>query len=71
MQKFTGTVRTNDLEGGFFELVTDDGRTYRLEGGAGLSAGKRVHVHGNVETGGFGIHMTSTPAIKVSRVEPA
>jgi hypothetical protein len=71
MAKFTGTVRFNDLEGGFHELVTDDGDTYRLEGGGKLEAGKRVTIHGNVESGGFGIHMTGTPSIKVTKVEPA
>ena len=69
MAKFTGTVRKNDLEGGFFELHTDDGDVYRLEGGGKLSAGAKVIVHGTVESGGFGIHMTG-PAIKVDRVEP-
>ncbi len=69
MAKFIGTVRKNDLEGGFFELHTDDGDVYRLEGGGKLSAGAKVTVHGTVESGGFGIHMTG-PAIKVDRVEP-
>ena len=70
MAKFTGTVRRNDLEGGFFELHTDDGAIYRLEGAAKLSAGARVVVHGKVKSGGFGIHM-SGPALAVERVEPA
>ena len=69
MAKFSGTIRKSDLEGGFFELVTDDGDVYRLEGAAKVSDGDRVTVHGTVEDGGFGIHM-SGPAIKVSRVEP-
>ena len=29
---FTGTVRHNDLEGGFLELVTQGGDVYRLNG---------------------------------------
>jgi formylmethanofuran dehydrogenase subunit C len=70
MAKFTGTVRYNDLEGGFHELVTDDGDSYRLEGGGKLEDGKRVTVHGDVDAGGFGIQM-SGPSIKVSKVEPA
>lgn len=69
MASFSGTVQHNDLEGGFFELHTNDGKTYRLQGGKGLSAGAKVVVHGTVESGGFGIHM-SGPAIKVDRVEP-
>lgn len=69
-EKFTGTVRKNDLEGGFHELVTDDGDTYRLEGAGDLTVGQRVTVHGRLEEGGFGFHM-SGPAIRVKRIEPA
>ena len=70
MASFSGTVKHNDLEGGFFELHTDDGNTYRLQGATGLSAGAKVVVHGTIESGGFGIQM-SGPAIKVDRVESA
>lgn len=69
MAKFTGTVRHNDLEGGFLELHTNDGDVYRLEGGGKVSAGDKVTVHGTVESGGFGIQM-SGPAIKVDKIEP-
>jgi hypothetical protein len=68
MATYTGTVRHNDLEGGFFELVADDGKTYRLAGVRDLSVGDRVRVHGNVEVGGFGIHM-SGPSIAVQKIE--
>ena len=68
MAKFTGTLRYNDLEGGFFELVADDGNVYRLEGAFDCEAGTRVRVHGKSESGGFGIHM-SGPAITVDRIE--
>ena len=71
MATITGTVRHNDLEGGFFELEADDGTTYRLEGGAGLQAGKRVTVDGDVQAPGFGIHMVSSPVLKVRKVQPA
>lgn len=67
MAKFTGTVRKNDLEGGFLELETDEGDVYRLEG-ASPAVGARVRVHGKVESGGFGIHM-SGPAIQVNKIE--
>ncbi len=70
MASFNGTVRHNDLEGGFFELHTDEGKTYRLQGAKGLSAGAKVVVHGTVESGGFGIQM-SGPAINVDKIEPA
>ncbi|MBL9107063.1 MAG: hypothetical protein JNL82_39550 [Myxococcales bacterium] len=66
-ESFTGTVRHNDLEGGFFELVTDDGDVYRLSK-CGAKAGQRVKVQGKVEGGGFGIHM-SGPSIEVKSLE--
>ena len=67
MATYTGTVQKNDLEGGFLELKTDDGHVYRLEGAA-PEAGTRVRVEGDVEHGGFGIHM-SGPALKVRSCE--
>ena len=68
---FTGTLRHNDLEGGFFELVTENGDVYRLEGDGPFDAGARVTVHGNKRAAGFGIHMVSAPVIEVARVEAA
>lgn len=70
MPKHTGTLRRNDLEGGFYELHTDDGAVLRLEGGSGLEDGRRVTVHGKIEQGGFGFHM-SGPSLRVDRIEPA
>ncbi|MCB9569174.1 MAG: hypothetical protein H6710_18500 [Myxococcales bacterium] len=67
MAKFTGTIRRNDLEGGFFELVTSGGDVYRLSDAGKARAGDRVSVEGKVESGGFGIHM-SGPSIKVERI---
>jgi hypothetical protein len=63
MASYTGTVRFNDLEGGFHELVTDDGDVYRLSK-CSAKPGQRVKVTGKVEGGGFGIHM-SGPSIEV------
>ncbi len=68
MATYTGTVRHNDLEGGFFELVTDKGEVLRLVGGQ-PTAGQRVRVTGKVERGGFGIHM-SGPSLSVDTMEP-
>jgi len=68
MAKFTGTVRINELEGGFLELATDDGDVYRLDGTVEVEAGARVRVTGKVQSDGFSIHM-SGPAIAVERVE--
>lgn len=48
MATFTGTVRHNDLEGGFFELVTDDGDVYRLSK-CTAKAGQRVKIQGKVD----------------------
>jgi hypothetical protein len=67
MATFTGTVQKNDLEGGFLELVTETGDTYRLSG-ASPTPGQRVRVTGRVESGGFGIHM-SGPSIEVESIE--
>jgi hypothetical protein len=66
MATFTGTVRKNDLEGGFFELATSSG-TYRLSKHGKASAGDKVEVEGEIESGGFGIQM-SGPSIKVSSI---
>ena len=68
MATFTGTIRKNDLEGGFFELQTESGDTYRLEGASDVADGDKVEVEGDVESGGFGIHMTGAPALKVKSV---
>ena len=59
-KKLKGTIRKNDLEGGFWELEADDGERYQLRGGGdGLCVeGQRVEVEGSVDKGGFGIGMT-------------
>lgn len=69
-KQFIGTVRMNDLEGGFLELVTDEGEVYRLSqpGKSSASVGARVKVTGRVERGGFGIHM-SGPSIEVEKID--
>lgn len=67
-ESYSGTVRKNDLEGGFLELVTDGGDVYRLQGDTGSAKpGDTVTVTGSVERGGFGIHM-SGPALKVESI---
>ena len=67
-ETFNGTVRKNDLEGGFLELVTEGGDVYRLQGNTGSAKpGDSVTVKGTIERGGFGIHM-SGPAIKVESI---
>jgi len=66
MATFSGTVRFNDLEGGFYELVTDKGDVYRLSK-CTAKAGQQVKVKGTLEGGGFGIHM-SGPSIEVESI---
>ncbi len=67
MATFKGTVKKNDLEGGFWELHTDDGKKYQLSGGDdGLrKEGARVEVEGKIDKAAFGIGMTGpTLAVK-------
>ena len=66
MSKFTGTIRKNDLEGGFWQLVADDGTAYQLQGGdEGLrKEGLVVEVQGAVEEQMMGIGM-SGPILRV------
>ena len=70
MATFTGTVRFNDLEGGFYELVTDKGETYRLSKVGSAKTGERVKVKGTVHSGGFGIHM-SGKSLEVDSIDKA
>ena len=68
--KLKGKVEKRDLEGGFFQLVTDDGKRYTLLGAASdlkAAQGARVEVEGSLDEG-FGIAMAG-PQLKVSRVK--
>ncbi|HKE13581.1 MAG TPA: hypothetical protein VKB80_01865 [Kofleriaceae bacterium] len=60
MAKFHGTVRKNDLEGGFWELVADDGEHYQLRGAADAlcKEGLRVQIEGAIDKDAFGIGMS-------------
>ncbi len=62
MSTFTGTVKKNDLEGGFWELVDDKGEHYQLQGGdAALQVeGQKVEIEGNIETASMGIGMSGS-----------
>ena len=57
MAKLKGNVVRSDLEGGFWTLETDDGDTYKLEGGGPdlLKKGVKAEVDGTVEDGQMGI----------------
>lgn len=66
MNKYRGTLRKNPLEGGFFELHAENGTVYRLEGAVKGKDGDKVEVSGReASSGGFGIHMTSSPSLQV------
>jgi hypothetical protein len=68
MAKITGTVRKNDLAGGFWELQADDGECYQLRGGDdGLHVeGQKVTVDGKVAKDAMGIGMAG-PILDVKR----
>jgi hypothetical protein len=59
MAKYRGTVRRNDLEGGHWQLETDDG-TFVLEGATqGIEQdGATVEVDGKVDDEAMGFAMT-------------
>jgi hypothetical protein len=66
MGKFHGTVRRNDLEGGHWQLVADDGKTYVLEGTLhGIEQdGAKVEIDGAVDRDAMGFAMTG-PTLRV------
>ena len=69
MATYSGKIQHNDLEGGFLELMTDEGECYRLSGSLGqVQAGQKVRVTGSIQKGGFGIHM-SGPSLEVKSIE--
>ncbi len=67
MATFKGTVKRNDLAGGFWELHATDGEHYQLDGGDDglLVEGQSVEITGDVDKGGMGIGMAG-PILKVS-----
>lgn len=60
MATFRGTVGKNDLEGGFWELRAEDGKSYQLRGGGDdlRVEGQAVEIEGSVDTQAMGIGMT-------------
>jgi hypothetical protein len=74
MAKFSGIARRNDLEGGHWQLVADDGTEYVLEGPAMASAtlvdGARIEVDGAVDRGALSFAMTG-PTLKVKTIKNA
>jgi hypothetical protein len=70
MAKFRGTIRHNDLEGGHFQLVAEDGTAYQLEGAdpALEEDGAHVEIDGAVDKGAMSFTMTG-PILKVRSVK--
>jgi hypothetical protein len=65
--KIRGRVERQDLEGGIWQLVAEDGRRYTLVGAVGrLKSGTRVEIEGSIDEG-FGIAMTG-PQLRVASV---
>jgi hypothetical protein len=66
MPKYTGTVKKNKLEGGFFELIADNGEKYQLIGGEGglRKDGQKVEIEGKIDKDAIGIGMTG-PCLSV------
>ncbi len=69
MAKYRGTVRHTDLEGGRWELHSDDGQVYELTGGdAELRRdGARVEIEGTLDRGVMSIGMRGG-VLKVRKV---
>lgn len=76
MAKYRGTLRRNDLEGGHWQLLTDGGDAYVLEGSAVESAGgtlvdgARVEISGDVDKQALSFAMTG-PTLMVKSIKSA
>jgi hypothetical protein len=70
MPKFRGTIKRNDLEGGHFQLVAEDGTAYQVDGSdpALKEDGARVEIDGAVDRGAMSFAMTG-PILKVRAVK--
>jgi hypothetical protein len=65
--KVRGRVERRDLEGGFWQLVAEDGTRYTLVGAiGGVKAGAQVEVEGTLDEG-FGIAMAG-PQLRVQKI---
>jgi hypothetical protein len=70
MPKFRGTIKYNDLEGGHYQLVADDGTAYEVDGSdpALKEDGAQVEIDGAVDRGSMSLAMTG-PILKVKSVK--
>ncbi|MBI4188435.1 MAG: hypothetical protein HY529_04415 [Chloroflexi bacterium] len=67
----TGTIRFNDLEGGFYGILTDDGKKYDPNnlGQEFQKDGIRIRFEAKIRTDLASIHMWGT-IIELTRIEP-
>ena len=67
--KLRGTIRREDLSGGFMVLETEDGRRFPLGGAtkALLEEGIRVELEGEFDAEAVSIAMTGEPVFRVKR----
>lgn len=67
--KLVGTIRREDLSGGFMVLETDDGRRLPLGGAtkALREEGIRVELEGELDESAHSIAMTGQPIFRVRR----
>jgi len=70
--KLRGTIRREDLEGGFMVLEGDDGKRYLLGGAtkALRQAGLKVELEGEVDPTGVSIANTGEPVFRVKHSKP-
>jgi hypothetical protein len=70
MPLFKGTMKKNELSGGFWELHAEDGKTYQLSGADPtlLEEGAEVEIEGKIDKQAFGIGMTG-PTIAVKSMK--
>jgi hypothetical protein len=69
MAKMKGTIVRNELEGGFYQFIAEDGTAYELEGNDPLLSrdGAKVELDGTVDRQAMSITM-SGPRLKVTSV---
>ena len=69
MAKLRGTVRRSDLEGGTWQLETDQGERYQLTGKLdGARDGGKVELDGKVDRSAMSFQMTA-PIFKVNNLK--
>lgn len=70
MAKFRGTVRRNDLEGGHWQLVAENGSEYVLdvETSEALVHGATVEIDGTIEKTDLSFAMTG-PTLRVKSIK--